>query len=252
MLKRSVLASGISLILTACASQPYEPPQAATPSRAEVEKFAQNALKAVAAASRNANPNWSTGALEIRYKIDHQNRLIDCEAHPLIDTATTARYPYNREIAANMDSLCWRTVFPLLPTESLLMDADQGYSEVRAPLLFHGISSVEASTLRGKEILQEEFFWENLFAGRKFDGVGRAVIAVNLDNDRNVATCRVYTLRSRLRRSDYRHDPKLGHELQNICLSLRNVPTTADWKTSFQIELEYSPWSHKASVSPIR
>lgn len=133
MLKPCLILLTGCLSLAAC-STPTPPAVPKSADELANEQFVRLATQAVYLVGREANPEWRQASLEVRFTIDRQNQIVDCQARPVSNPELADRLPFNAKVAERMNRLCWQTVLPPIPSQ--LMD-EGPTSELIAPLLYH-------------------------------------------------------------------------------------------------------------------
>lgn len=252
MLKQSLAILAGSFLLVACSTQ-APTPATKTPDELAKEYFVLASMNAVRTVGIEANPEWQAGSFEMVYVLDRQNQLLDCKARPASNAKNSGGFAYNPQLAERMNSLCWQTVLPPIPAHMF----DEGAStEIVAPLQFPLRQVDAARQARSTAVNQRSaYFWRHLFADQPIDSIGKARLIGMLDEHRNVLGCQVIIEPHRLRRRDFKQDNSLLDHLGHACATLRDVPLVPGQKPNAQgqhvfiVNLDYSPWRHKAGDS---
>lgn len=250
MLKHHLTALAVFLSLAAC-STPTPP---AVPKNADElarEQFVRLAVQAVYPVGREANPGWSQASLAVHYSIDRENQIVDCKAGPVSAPKSSGGLPFSPKVAERMNHLCWQTVLPPMPTQ--LMD-EGPTTQLIAPLLFPELAEDAQGYSRETAFYaRNAYFWEQLFANRALDSIGRAHLVGILDEQNNVSACEVILEPHPMRRREFKQDNDLLDHLSQACAHLDDVPSiprqplNAEGQQVFAVTLDYSPWRHKAN-----
>ncbi|KAB0550631.1 hypothetical protein F7R01_05295 [Pseudomonas argentinensis] len=252
MLKPRLIMLTGCLALVAC-STPAPPAAPKTSDELAQEHFTRLAMQALYGVGRRANPAWRQASLEVRFIIDRQNQVIDCQARPVSKSKLSDGLPFNPQVAERMNRLCWQTVLPPMPSK--LMD-EGPTTELIAPLLFPEQASDPQSHAReAAQYARNDYFWQQLFANRTLDSIGRARLIGILDAQHNVSACQVIIEPHPMRRREFKQDNDLLEHLGQACSRLDDVPlipgqpVNAQGQYVFSVTLDYSPWRAKALLS---
>lgn len=254
MLKPYLTVLVACLSLAACSTPK---PPAAPKSADEIAnaQFIGLAVQAVYPVGREANPGWRQASLAVHYRIDRQNRIVDCKTRPISNPVVADGLPFAPRIAERMNRLCWQTVLPPMPTKLM---GDGPITELVAPLLFPEIDEYpQDQAQETAEYALAAFFWQHLFANRTLDSIGRARLIGILDEQRNVGACEVIIEPHPMRRREFKQDNALLDHLSQACAHLDGVPLlprqprNAQGQYVFIVNLDYSPWRHKADTPAI-
>lgn len=249
----SVLASCLSL---AACTTPAPPAMRQTADQLAQQQFVRLSMEALYGVGREANPEWRLASLEVRFTIDRQNQVVDCQARPVSNPKLADRLPFNAKVAERMNRLCWQTVLPPMPAK--LMD-EGPTTELIAPLLFPEKASDPQDHAREAALYaRNAYFWQHLFANRPLASIGRARLSGILDEHRNVRACEVAIEPHPMRRHEFKQDQALLDHLSQACVQLGNVPLIPRQSLNvrglhvFIVNLDYSPWRHNADSSAKR
>ncbi len=251
MLKPYLILLTGCLSLAAC-STPTPPAVPKSADELANEQFVSLAMQAVYPVGREANPEWRQASLEVRFTIDRQNQIVDCQARPVSNPKLADRLPFNAKVAERMNRLCWQTVLPPMPGK--LMD-EGPTSELIAPLLFPEQARDQQDHAQEAGVYaRNAFFWQQLFANRPLDSIGRARLSGILDDRRNVSACQVLIEPHPMRRREFKQDNDLLDHLGHGCAHLDAVPlipgqpVNAQGQYVFNVTLDYSPWRTRADL----
>lgn len=251
MLKPYLTVLVACLSLAAC-STPERPAAPKSADDIANGQFVRLAMQAVYPVGREANPGWRQASLAVHYRIDRQNQIVDCKASPVSNSTVAGGLPFAPKIAERMNRLCWQTVLPPMPTK--LMD-EGPTTELIAPLLFPERDEYpQDQAQETAEYARNAFFWQHLFANRTLDSIGRARLIGILDEQRNVGACEVIIEPHPMRRREFKQDNDLLDHLSQGCAQLNGVPLVPKQRRNakgqyvFIVDLDYSPWRHKADA----
>lgn len=252
MLKQSLTVVAASILLAAC-STPAPPPEIKTPDQLAREHFVRASMTALVPIGREANREWQTGSLEVLYTLDRKNQMLSCKARPVSNPKNSGGLPFSLQLAERMNGLCWQTILPPIPPQ--LLDPEPT-TDLIAPLLFDEQEvSADNQAMWAAIHQRNAYFWRHLFADRPVDSIGIASFIGTLDESRNVLSCEAIIEPHPLRRRDFKQDNSLLDHLEQACAALRNVPLVPGQKPNAQgqyvfiVNLDYSPWRHKADDS---
>lgn len=243
-----------ALFLAGCQSNSGAPEARLTPAQKKElgqqrAGFAKLMIRVLAREGDLANALERDGSFNLIITIDDKNRVIACDTQPN-KTFDRKLYPYNAQLAKDLQSICWTSVLPEMPWS--LADTKEKFQEIVAPVAVYPLTGLSAEArARRATVLQDkaknDFLFKQLLAPLPIDSIGVATLMIMSDSSGRVLECAASLDPHALRPHEFKQDDALLASLVQHCkqLDMNALPgyaPNAKAMTSSFHRIEYTPW----------